>query len=436
MAVLVLARGALRMLDKKDFSIYQKRRKALIEQAKKNNHHGNSGIILLSGAFEQERVSFRQASSFHYLTGINEPAAVLCLHLDGRQVLYLPNFGNEREKWVSVGISAQSNPQDFGFDEIKHLSEPVKGYSYSPCFAEEKYQHLLSDVKEIVKDDGTILMPVSFAGEPLENVQMFREIERVVPELETKKNDVLPVVHHLRRFKDESEIALIQRAIDITAAAQQKAAREISAGVFENEVQASIEYIYTKNGASQAFPSIVATGKNTTILHYTDRNQKINDGDLVLVDIGAEYNCYAADITRTYPASGKFTERQKEVYELVLATQKHIEELAKPGMYLKNPKQPEISLHHLAVKFLEEKGYANYFPHGIGHYLGLDVHDVGDYTTPLAPGDVFTIEPGIYIPDEKLGVRIEDDYLMTADGAQCLSKAIRKSVAEIEALMS
>jgi Xaa-Pro aminopeptidase len=170
-------------------------------------------------------------------------------------------------------------------------------------------------------------------------------------------------------------------------------------------------------------------------LHYVENNQQIMEEDLVVVDIGAEYGLYAADLTRTYPANGKFTPRQREIYQLVLDTQQYIESIAKPGMYLKNSQYQDESLHHLAVGFLKKAGYADYFVHGIGHYLGLDVHDVGDYSTPLMPGDVFTIEPGIYIPDEKLGVRIEDDYVMTDDGAVCLSFDLPRQPDEIERWM-
>ncbi|MBM3887011.1 M24 family metallopeptidase, partial [Candidatus Dependentiae bacterium] len=145
---------------------------------------------------------------------------------------------------------------------------------------------------------------------------------------------------------------------------------------------------------------------------------------------------YAADLTRTYPVNGKFTKRQREVYQAVLETQLYVESIARPGMYLKNPKKPEESLHHLAVDYLKDLGYAEFFVHGIGHYLGLDVHDVGDYSEPLEAGDVFTIEPGIYIPRESLGVRIEDDYVMSDEGAVCLSFELPKEADEIEEMMA
>jgi Xaa-Pro aminopeptidase len=171
------------------------------------------------------------------------------------------------------------------------------------------------------------------------------------------------------------------------------------------------------------------------VLHYNQNSGMVKNGDLVVVDIGAELDNYCADLTRTYPVSGAFSKRQKELYNIVLATQEHIASLAKPGMWLKNRDKADKSLHHLAVKFLATRGYDKYFPHGIGHYLGLDVHDVGDYDVPLHEGDVITIEPGIYIAAENIGIRIEDNYWITKDGAICLSENLPKDAEDIEALM-
>ena len=187
--------------------------------------------------------------------------------------------------------------------------------------------------------------------------------------------------------------------------------------------------------ARPAFPSIVASGKNGTVLHYNQNNGTLKDGDLVVIDIGAEFNNYCADLTRTYPVSGAFSKRQKELYNIVLQAQTHIAELAKPGMWLKNNDKPDQSLHHLAVKFITDRGYGKYFPHGIGHFVGLEVHDVGDYSVPLHEGDVITIEPGIYIPEESIGIRIEDNYWITKDGSICLSEHLPKEADDIEAVV-
>ena len=191
-------------------------------------------------------------------------------------------------------------------------------------------------------------------------------------------------------------------------------------------------------------------GKYGCILHYVDNDREMKAGDLVVVDIGAEHNFYCADLTRTYPVSGKFTKRQREVYNIVLDTQQYIADLAQPGYWLSNKDHPEKSLNHLAKAYLQKRGYDKYFPHGIGHYLGLDVHDVGDYKIDgqwrmLESGMVLTVEPGIYIPLgskgvakkwQGIGIRIEDDVLVTKQGYDILSKGAPKEIDEIEALMA
>ena len=191
----------------------------------------------------------------------------------------------------------------------------------------------------------------------------------------------------------------------------------------------------TNSCASRAFSSIVASGQNGAILHYTAQDTTMHDGDLVVVDIGARYNYYCADLTRTYPVSGKFTVQQRKLYDVVLETQEYIADIAKPGYWLKNDKRQEKSLHHLACAFLKGHGYDQYFSHNIGHYLGLDVHDVGSYEEPLQEGDVITIEPGIYIPEEQIGIRIEDNYWIVKGGVICLSEQLPKRPKEIEKLV-
>jgi Xaa-Pro aminopeptidase len=258
-----------------------------------------------------------------------------------------------------------------------------------------------------------------------------------IPGFGDKIIDVTYLVEEARRIKDEYEIGLIHNATQLTMIAQEAAAKFITPEKYEYEVQALVEYVFQSvAGAVPAFPSIVATGKNTTVLHCTDRTHQLKEGDLVVVDIGAEYGNYAADITRTYPVSGVFTDRQRMIYQVVLETQAYTESIVVPGMFVRNDKQPEKSLHHHAVKFLQKAGYDKYFYHGVSHFLGLDVHDVGSFDMPLAVGDVFTIEPGIYIPEENIGVRIEDDYVLVDDGVVCLSNDLVKAPADIEALIA
>jgi Xaa-Pro aminopeptidase len=254
---------------------------------------------------------------------------------------------------------------------------------------------------------------------------------------------VAGLVAEMRKAKSASELALLQKAIDITGEAQRDIAAKLKPGMWEYDVQSILEAAFTRNGAERpGFPSIVGSGIYSTILHYSEDHKKIDPGDLVVCDIGAEYSLFTADITRTYPADGKFTTRQREVYQLVLDAQTAAFEGYKPGMRMHD-------LHQIAMDFLQKsplrardtdgKEYSmdHFFIHGLSHYLGMDVHDVGNSGLPLQPGEVFTIEPGVYIQPEKLGVRIEDDYVVTSDHKlKKLSAAIPSQASEIEKLMA
>ncbi len=416
-----------------DFSLYALRRKKFIE-AVKEQHPGKTGAIVLFGAFEGERVAFRQESSVFYLSGIQEPGIVLFLDLNGKVILYVPNCVENRAKWVFSSVPlTQANAQKLGVDEVRTLGSVCAGYQFHPFFPREEYADLLSVLERLAQDGKTIFTftpnnPHGYAEQRL----LLQRLREFVPAITPHLVDVSPVIAQMRRAKDMHEIDQMYKAVEITAVAQEAAAGAISDGMRECEVQASLEYMMTSSGARTSFPSIVASGKNSTVLHYNLNSDTMKNGDLVVVDIGAEFGCYAADLTRTYPVSGHFTKRQREVYDSVLATQEYIADLAKPGMWLSNAQYPEQSLNHLARAFLTKKGYGKYFPHGIGHFLGLDVHDVGDSAEPLQEGDIITIEPGIYIPEEQIGIRIEDDYWIVADGVVCLSENLPKSAEEIE----
>lgn len=425
-------------LQADQFSVFKNRRNRLRKTLQKTYH---KGLALFFADFEQERYSYRQESSFYYLTGVTEPGAILAMYLDGREVLYLPNFGDEREKWVNVTlrVSEQDNGESataIGVSEIKYLGDQVRGYSLSSVFDKQAHRIFIDNFRGYISTQGPVLVLQS-ENTSLYDTQRerFHKIEEQVTDY-IQTYDISYFVHEMRKTKDEHEMGLTQKAIDITCDAQRAVAQNMKPGLYEYQVRSILEQVFTYQGATRtSFPSIVATGKNTTVLHYTDLNHQLKDGDLVVVDIGAEYGYYAADITRTFPVSGTFTKRQREVYNAVLEAQAYIATVAKPGVYIRSAENPDKSLQHMTVKFLEEKGFAQYFVHGIGHFMGLDVHDVGDYSVPLRPGDVFTIEPGVYIPEENLGVRIEDDYVITENGCECLSKDLPKSADEIEAMM-
>jgi Xaa-Pro aminopeptidase len=240
--------------------------------------------------------------------------------------------------------------------------------------------------------------------------------------------------------KSNSELELLRRAIAITIDGQKAAAGEIAADRFEYQVQAALEYQFRRHGATgPAFPSIVGSGVNSTVLHYDKNSRKMTTGDLVVVDVGAEFDEYAADLTRTFPVSGKFSPRQLEIYTIVLEAQEAALREIRPGVSIAK----SGPIHKAAYDFINTHGkdlkgqpLGQYFIHGTSHHLGLDVHDAEDENTrPLEPGMVITVEPGVYIPEECLGVRIEDDVLVTETGYEFLSRDLPRHAEEIEKIM-
>lgn len=409
--------------------VYLQRRNDLVAAIKKEFPE-KLGIVLLIGSFEQDRHLFRQNSTFYYFSGVEEPGSVLMIDLDDSSILFIPATQVNRALWLEGCLTAdQKCAEKYGFSKIEYLGQPQGGYHVSPLAAAGAYEILLKKIT----DGGTLFTCVPA------NVHQYIQEKFLLDRLKSFDSakfeniiDISPIVARMRRKKSIVELEQMYRAVEITMAAQEAAAHSLGNSVSEAHVHASIEYMFTEHGACAAFPSIVGSGKQSTVLHYNQNNQIMQDGDLVVVDIGAELDYYCADLTRTYPVSGKFTSRQKEVYTAVLETQEHIASLAKPGMWINNKEKPEQSLQHLAVAFLEQKGFGKYFIHGIGHFLGMDVHDVGNSAEPLQEGDVITIEPGVYISEERIGVRIEDNYWLVKDGVECLSDELPKSVEDVE----
>jgi len=420
-----------------NFSTAQLRRKDLVNMIKEEYPDVQQGIIVLFANFEQDRAAFRQDSTFYYFTALEEPGVSLVMALDRSMILFIPNCGPLRKQWAySVVTLETENAKKIGYDQIVPLGQTCVGYQIHPFFPVQEYENLIALIKQIIDKGGSIftaypITPYGYVDQRL----IVERLKTFIPDLEKSIVDISPLIAAMRQTKDMREIEHMFKAAEITSLAQEAAAKTIKPGASEAQVQASIEYNFTASFARAAFPSIVASGKNSTVLHYNANNQELKAGDLVVVDIGAEYNYYCADITRTYPVSGTFTKRQRELYDIVLETQEYIASIAKPGMYLNNNDHADKSLNHLARKYIAKLGYEQYFIHGIGHYLGLDVHDVGDYTIPLADGDVITIEPGIYIAQEQIGIRIEDDYWIAKDGAVCLSEYLPKKAEDIEAMV-
>jgi Xaa-Pro aminopeptidase len=260
----------------------------------------------------------------------------------------------------------------------------------------------------------------------------------------TSYRDIRPLLASLRMVKDAGEVELVRKATNASIAAQFAAIRAIKPGMSEREISALLQYEWGKRGCERpAYAPIVGAGINSTVLHYSDDAGSIQSGDLVLIDAAGEYSLYASDITRTMPANGKFTPRQREIYEIVLGAQKAaMAAFQSDKSHL--PKNQAESLQEVAYNYINTHGkdshgdpLGKYFIHGLGHYVGLNVHDPGDYTVPLGPGMIFTIEPGIYIPEEKIGVRIEDMYYVDKDGKLIrLTEALPQTPDEIERIMS
>lgn len=407
------------------------RRQNLLNKIKEK-HPDTSGLLLLFSNLEIGPGNFIQESSFYYFTEVNEPAIVLASDLNNWN-LYIPNCDAERKKWISSCIGINDDSKKYLVESIKYLGEPIKGYEFSPFFSQESYSSLLALIKETISKGGKIFTINSTNN--FEQKFILEQISKFLPNFIGNIVDISDLVASLRRTKSMHEIELLYKAVDITLMGQEAAVQTIAHDKFEYEVQAAIEYVFKFNNATLSFPSIVGSGKNSTVLHYTQNDRQMKNGDLVLIDIGASYGHYCGDITRTYPVSGKFTTRQKEIYNLVLETQEYIASIAKSGMWLSNKDHAEQSLNHLAREFLKERGMDQYFFHSLGHYLGLDTHDVGSYAEPLKEGDIITIEPGIYIAAENIGVRIEDNYWITQEGAVCLSEQFPKTAEDIEAFM-
>lgn len=394
-----------------------------------------SGTVLLLAPLEMGHYKFLQESSFYYFSGISEPAMALMFSKNQPTTLYQPDFGSLRAKWVhSVDVINEQTKVLYGIDELQSLGKPVAGYQVDPYFPALDYQNLIDHLSEMVINKKTIFTLYPVHSSSYGSVKMVLDrLALFVPNLMNHVVDVSNLVAKLRKKKDMAEIEMMYQAVAITQAAFQAAAHVIKPGATEAQVQAAMEYIFTEQGATPAYSSIVAGAVRATILHYHTNNMTLNKGDLVLIDAGARYGHYCADITRVFPVSGTFSKEQKKLYEIVLATQEHVASFAKPGMWISNAEQQDMSLQHIAINFLKKYGYDQYFIHGIGHHLGLDVHDVPSRSAQLEAGDVITIESGVYIPEQSIGIRIEDNYWIVADDEPvCLSEDIPKSVRDVE----
>lgn len=402
---------------------YQNRRKAVLSKMEPN-----SVAIFRSrgslGKFHGER----QDGNFYYLTGINEPQACLVLSKSLRnrapEILFVMPQNPRLLNWDAQPLGVEGAKQKFGFKDVR-ASADIQSYFADLLLGVYKIMYL-----DIERSSG-LMEPLTSDEQILKRAYEKGASFKLLP-----ARDLLT---EFGRARSPAEIALIRKATDITAEAQLAAMRSVQPGLYEYQVQAIIEYVYTLNGAQRsAFASIIGSGKNSCILHWMENSRKMQSGDLVVIDIGAEYKLYGSDITRTIPVNGKFSPRQKEVYEIVLAANTAAIEMVEPGVSFGNisKKAADIVGEGLVKLGLikNKKEYRKYYFHGLGHSIGLRIGGRGGLGI-LEPGMVLTIEPGIYITEEGLGVRIEDDVLVTETGHEVLSLRVPKTVEAIERVM-
>ena len=417
-------------------SVYAERRAKLAAHA--------DGPIVLWGFTGREEVSqayvFEQEENFYYLTGHNEEGAGLIILPQGKkessatellnganEVLFLPAKDPAKEKWNGVRMS----PGDPGI-------EARTGFAVVKPF--EEMRGVVEKLAKVYQPFWTILpYEKELGGYPHEKA--------VVDWLEMasasgKLKDIRQQIYEQRIIKSPGEIAFLKQAIELSLDAHFAAMKMMRPGLFEYQVAAKMVEVHAMGGSeAEGYAPIVGAGPNSVTLHYDKLARKIEDGDIVVLDVGAQFAGYSADITRTLPANGKFSPRQREIYDIVLGAQNAALAALKPGVDL--CKKGNNSVFKISYDYINSHGkdrhgkpLGQYYIHGLGHHIGLNVHDPGEYCRKLEPGMVVTMEPGIYIPEENLGVRIEDDVLITETGYKMLSERLPRDPAEIEKIMA
>jgi Xaa-Pro aminopeptidase len=400
-----------------DTALVSARRRALLR-------HIGRGVAVIPAAHDrdierdhEQDSDFRQNDTFFYLTGLETHDAWLLLTVapeSAHVALLLPPRDTAEERWTGIQMGPDSvavrlaGIRDVVSTDSLNARLGLAAGNTEPVYL--PYPDATDDERHTIED--------AFAGSELHNIR--------------------PLADSLRLVKDADELRRMRMAIDITVQGHIAGMRAVRPGMWEYQLEAVIEATFRANGADRVgYPSFVGSGPNGTTLHYDVNRRQMQAGDLVAVDAGAEYGQYTADVTRTFPVSGKFTARQRAVYDLVLATQRVAFDSVRPGLRLRD-------LNRIARRYMKEhsgrlcgaRTCDEYFIHGLGHWLGMDVHDPGDDDASFAPGMVFTIEPGIYLPAEGLGIRVEDDVLVTPTGAEWLSTDAPRTTEAIERLMA
>jgi Xaa-Pro aminopeptidase len=430
-------------------SIYHKRRVEFSTHLK-----NNSVALLHSNEFltrsNDTEFPYRQNSNFYYLSGIIEDESVIVFKKSKNRVktyLFVKEVTKEESLWVGKRMGVRGAYKKYTFDKIYNIDS-----------FEKKIEKILKNSTHLYYD----LFLESKINTNLKLTCKSLLSKRALFKSPTNFSDINQIIHKMRLIKDKEEISLIKKAISITKEAHHRAMLTCKPEKYEYEIAAEMEYVFAKHGASHnAYESIVAGANRANTLHYIDNNKLLKDNTLVLIDAGCEYKMYASDITRTFPVNGRFTQPQKELYEMVLDVQEKIIKMVRAGI-TKNRLQKASEklltkgmidlgiLKGSVKKLIKEKKHKRYYPHGIGHWMGIDVHDplpyVDEELKPLTfkEGMILTIEPGIYIDKNDksvpkryrgIAIRIEDDILVKKDGYENLSKDIIKSVDEIEKLM-
>jgi Xaa-Pro aminopeptidase len=374
-----------------------------------------NGAMVLFGAQEPSDLhyAFFQEPNFLYLSGWREPGAAMIL-TPREEILFLPPR-NPREEIFSGRKTSAEDPdavEKTGFEKV-----------LPSAAIEATFLRLTESARRVYLDSSDA------RAQKLKTLATLHDLSEAAPQ-----------IARLRVVKSAAEIGLIEKSVEATVSAHLAAWKMVKPGLHEYEIAAAMTNVYFDLGCERsAYAPIVGSGANSVILHYMANRARVDRGDVVLMDVGAECSDYAADVTRTVPASGVFTPRQREIYEIVLGAQKAAIAAVKPGARMYGP---EDSLQQIAYRYIDGHGkdlhgdsLGHYFTHGLGHFVGLDVHDPGDVNKPLEAGMVITIEPGVYIPEEKIGIRIEDTLLVTQDGAKNLSGALPREPADIEKLV-
>ena len=393
----------------------------------------NSLVILFAGEAlyksADEKYPFTPNRNFYYLTGINEEQHILVMEKQNNELfetMYVLRPDEIQEKWTGKTIRDYEAREVSGIEEVKYLDN----------FHADLNNLLISgNIKNVYLDlerrgfDEELRYPQNFA----------KNLKKKYADVVVK--NIYNEISNLRKIKSKEEIEEMQKAIDITTKGVEVLMRNCKPGMKEYELEAYFDFTLKQSGVTDfAFNTIAASGKNATVLHYVDNNSELKDGDLILFDLGAQFNYYNGDISRTFPINGKFTKRQREVYEEVLKVNEEITKMLVVGVTFRevNDKANDLIAEAcIRLGLIEDKkDFRKYYFHSIGHSLGLDTHDVGERYGELKEGMVFTVEPGLYIPEEEIGIRIEDDVLVTKEGPVVLTKDCIKTVEEIESFMA